>query len=679
MEERFLLIRDRIKEIEGEQELPGAYRDIFSVMAHFLTDIFEYHDRVTAGDMDLGEYEKWQELLYKNEAPDTYKESFLCPSYAVEKLGDGGTLLSAIFSDLLGTRIFAAEDNVEMLVVFAELFVQVYCCYTADYEADPQAAYEGALDAYRSFYFDYMDELSEAAVCSQLSPISGVVGQILHEADLSDITYLYRYGVHIGDNEIKMAKFLASMSEDKIEAMAKTYTEGYRLGFISTNKDINKKKTVGIHYPIGFERVVRAAMGQFKNLGLSASVIREPFLSYMGRGKGKQGCYTTSFNKQFEYDHKDDKSLYYDRAYVERRLECLDAAFSRHADEALLYGGPAVIEVFGEEKFDPKNSEANTKLSEKQQHLDVHDKSRASEITYNYIPGEERSFTIISYPLPSIGDNFDEIFEKTVEINNLDYVLYRDMQQKIIDVLDSGYQVRVKGCGDNETDITVKLHELSDPANQTNFENCVADVNIPVGEVFTSPVLEGTDGVLHVSQVYLGDYTFKDLKLTFKDGMVTDYICKNFDTDEENKRFIDDYILFHHKSLPIGEFAIGTNTTAYRAGRDLGISDKYPILIAEKTGPHFAVGDTCYDHEEDVITKNPDGKDIVARDNSISILRKSDEPEKAYFNCHTDITIPFDELLYITVDRADGTSADIIRDSRFVVPGTEPLNEPLEK
>lgn len=106
------------------------------------------------------------------------------------------------------------------------------------------------------------------------------------------------------------------------------------------------------------------------------------------------------------------------------------------------------------------------------------------------------------------------------------------------------------------------------------------------------------------------------------------------------------------------------------------IADKYTILIAEKTGPHFAVGDTCYSWAEDVKVYNPDGKEIIARDNSISILRKED-PSKAYFQCHTDITIPYDELGSIVVVAKDGTETEIIRDGRFVLPGTEILNEPL--
>ena len=129
--------------------------------------------------------------------------------------------------------------------------------------------------------------------------------------------------------------------------------------------------------------------------------------------------------------------------------------------------------------------------------------------------------------------------------------------------------------------------------------------------------------------------------------------------------------------LPIGEFAIGTNTTAYQVARDYGIADKLPILIAEKTGPHFAVGETCYSYEEDNVTYNPDGKSIIARENEISAKRKED-PDKAYFSCHTDITIPYDELGQIKAVRKDGSSIVIIENGRFVLPGTEELNKPMK-
>ena len=222
-----------------------------------------------------------------------------------------------------------------------------------------------------------------------------------------------------------------------------------------------------------------------------------------------------------------------------------------------------------------------------------------------------------------------------------------------------------------------QFHTLQNPEKETNFENCVADVNIPVGEVFTSPVLKGTNGILHVSQVYLEGLNFKDLEIRFKDGMIETASCANFETKEENDAYIRENILFHHESLPMGEFAIGTNTTAYVMARKYGIAQRLPILIAEKTGPHFAVGDTCYSWEEDNHVYNPDGKEIIAKENEVSAQRRED-PLKAYFNCHTDITIPYEELGLIEVLADNGYRAEIISGGRFVLPGTEELNKPLE-
>ena len=82
------------------------------------------------------------------------------------------------------------------------------------------------------------------------------------------------------------------------------------------------------------------------------------------------------------------------------------------------------------------------------------------------------------------------------------------------------------------TNLKVQLYRLNNPEKETIFENCVADVNIPVGEVFTSPVLKGTNGLLHVSKVFLRGYEFKNLKVWFEDGKTTKLSCENFATEE---------------------------------------------------------------------------------------------------------------------------------------------------
>jgi DNA-binding MarR family transcriptional regulator len=112
--------------------------------------------------------------------------------------------------------------------------------------------------------------------------------------------------------------------------------------------------------------------------------------------------------------------------------------------------------------------------------------------------------------------------------------------------------------------------------------------------------------------------------------------------------------------------------------KKFNILPQMPVLIIEKMGPHFAIGDTCFSWEEDKPVYNPDGKEIIARDNDVSILRKTDM-DKAYTNKHTDITLPYEELAYITAVTESGERFDILRDGRFVVTGTEEFNEPLEE
>ncbi len=659
--ERYEVVTERVAEIAADAKDAGKYADYFEKTAQYLMLLNKVVNHALKDEIRGMEEEYAVEIntqLFADIKGEAYETSYANPTFAVAQFGkEAGQMLSMLSANIHGAKRDAFEGNLQGVCIYSELFVELYC-----YFCEEEVELDLVKDALYSFMHDYSEVFNENFVCRMINPDYDYYTDIVMEADLSNTAYLYRYGMHVSENETGIAKFLNTFSDEEIQAMADTYTEGYRMGFIATQKDLSIKTTVDVRYPIGFERMVRAAVKNFEKLNLRG--VLRPF--------------TTSANKQYEYDHKEDAAIWMDKAYVERSLEVYRTVFEKYKEMAAGYAGPAVIEVFGEEPFSPASKEANPKLDEKQQKLSIYQRSEFGQIMNRYIKGEERSFTIIAYPIPEIGEKFEEIFAETVKLNTLDYVLYRDMQQKIIDVLDQAEKVHILGANGNKTDLYVSIYPLENPEKETAFENCVADVNIPVGEVFTSPVLKGTTGKLHVSQVYLGEYNFLNLEIDFVDGMIDKYTCTNFDSEEENKKYMQDNVLFRHETLALGEFAIGTNTTAYKMAREYDIAAKLPILIAEKTGPHFAVGDTCYTYDEDNITYNPDGKAIVARDNEVSILRKTDM-SKAYYNCHTDITIPYDELGRITVIKRDGSTEDIIVDGRFVVPGTEELNKPLDE
>jgi len=653
MRERYILCMERIRAMEEETSVSAPFYAYFREMADFILEIDRLTQKLQEGHFEQATLEELKEQnrrLYADIAGEAYQESYANPAAAVQRLGkDYGQLLSWLYTELRGMIVWAYEQRLMDLTVVAELFIEIYNAFE---EATPTV--QELRQIIYWYVSDYCDVFIPDRIREQLDPGLTFARDIICEADLEDVRYLYRFGEYITENELEISRFLAKLPQEQIDAMAATFTEGYRMGFVNAGIDLGKKKTVNIRYSLGFERMVKAAVVQFEKMGLESIIYREARHSINRRPQGNPGYGSTSPSKQYIYDHKEDAALYLDKKLVERRLSMLQAAYEEYRELAAVHAGPAVMEIFGEHPFLPKPCEEALHLDERQQELTVYYNSQSGRLVNQYIPGDERSFTIIAYPIPEIGENFPEIFAEIVKINTLDYKLYQGIQQTIIDALDKGVSVHIKGAGKNRTDLTVQLTELSDPGKETIFENCVADVNIPVGEVFTSPRLTGTNGTLHVTEVYLNELKYLDLELQFVDGMVAGYTCKNFDTEEENKKYIKDNLLFNHEALPLGEFAIGTNTTAYVAAQKYDIASRLPILIAEKMGPHFAVGDTCFSWSEDTPTYNPDGKKIVAKDNECSILRKVDV-SKAYFNCHTDITIPYDELDYIRIQRADGS------------------------
>lgn len=681
--ERFSLCRERISQI-GEEGLPeAAFRDYFYRTAKQTELFIQEYLYVAEGkpeEAGMKELQERNRRLYKDILPENYGKSYANPAFASAALGkEFGQILSFLAAELRSLIAFAYEQDVESMVIRMELFLEVYHAFVfAGEERKALPEYGEISDMIYWFASDYSETMLEKNMRSTFDWKEDFALTIIMDSDLTDLRYLYRFGEYITENELRMAGYLNTLSEEKIALMADTYTEGYRIGFEMTGKDIHKKKSVNIRYFLGFERVVRKAVENFRKIGLESVIYRAPSSFLEGRKLSKNGFYGASANKQFDYDHEYDQALFYDKKYVHHRLENYRNALESVKELAAVHGGPAVIEEFGDVPFEPESKEENLRLNEEQQKLAVEFQSAAGALMNEYVKGEERSFTIIAFPVPEIGDNFETIFDGVLRINTLDYKLYQGIQQKIIDTLDKAEYVHIKGCGANRTDLRIALHKLENPAEETNFENCVADVNIPVGEVFTSPVLAGTNGVLHVSKVYLNGLKYLNLEMTFKDGMITDYSCTNFDTPGENKKFIRENVLHHHDTLPMGEFAIGTNTTAYVFARKYDIGDKLPILIAEKMGPHFAVGDTCYSHEEDLVTCNPDGKRLIAKENEVSVLRGEDMA-KAYLNCHTDITIPYDELGELTAVDGSGTEYPVIRSGRFVLEGCEELNRAFDE
>ena len=716
--ERFRLSVERIELMAEEECTAPSCAPFFKYAAEWILMLLRHRRILEDGSferMPIKQLEEKNHELYADILPGHYEKSWANPGFAIRRLGqEMGTLVSALMMELRSMISLVYEGDAERFLIRMELLLEIYFAFVTAYndyqseteeteESQAESGLEGSSsedravpaqmppavhikEKIRQFLEDYAAE--ETLVRVQRSLVGGGIPErILREWYVpGDMRCLYRYGCYISDNERGVFSYLQSVGEETIAKMADTWTEGFRIGFEVTGKDLSIRRRAGLLYHVGFERVARRAAENLEKIGLTAVIPGMQgnlFTQHLGRGGG--GYSTTSANQQYGYDHREDLALFFNDVLRSRRTQALQQAYKELENETVLYAGPVVMDTFGEKPFSPVMHEEYPRFSKAQQKKIARCRQEADLLYDRAVIGKERSFTIMAFPLPEItkgyadGDleaSFDEIFQAVIDINTLDYVTYRDVQARIIDVLDTAQSIHVVGAGENRTDLTVRLQTPDDPSRQTIFENCVADVNIPVGEVFTTPALEGTDGLLHVTKVYLEGLLFEDLAIRFEKGRIVDYSCGGFPTSEEGRKYIEENILFHHDTLPMGECAIGTNTKACVDAARLGFLERLPILIAEKTGPHFAVGDTCYSHEEENRIFNPDGKEIFAKDNDYSLLRSTD-PDQAYFGCHTDITIPYEEVGLLAAVRSDGTQIPVIRDGRFVLEGTEMLNLPF--
>jgi leucyl aminopeptidase (aminopeptidase T) len=175
-----------------------------------------------------------------------------------------------------------------------------------------------------------------------------------------------------------------------------------------------------------------------------------------------------------------------------------------------------------------------------------------------------------------------------------------------------------------------------------------------------------------VQEVYLSGVPYRELELEFHDG----YLARVDSGDGAD--YVKRHLLYPHETLTAGEFAIGTNTSAYAIARRYGLLPRIPILWLEKMGPHLAIGDPCFARGEDAGVFNLyDGKEMTARENERTAER--DSGKEIYYNKHIDITIPYQDIGSLYGVAHDGEECMIVRTGRFVLPGAEGLNEGLEE
>lgn len=201
------------------------------------------------------------------------------------------------------------------------------------------------------------------------------------------------------------------------------------------------------------------------------------------------------------------------------------------------------------------------------------------------VHGEQRvkhtRWCVLRWPSPSMAQlaqkptaGFEDFY---FNVCTLDYAKMAQAVKPLQQRMAAADRVEIKGPGD--TDLSFSLKGIDAVA-------CAGSHNIPDGECFSAPVRDSVNGVIHYNTptVYMGR-SFENVRLTFKDGRITDFTADQgaddlagiFDTDE-GARYV-------------GEFAIGFNPHITHAMRDILFDEKIAGSL------HFTPG-RCYDEAD---------------------------------------------------------------------------------
>ncbi len=184
---------------------------------------------------------------------------------------------------------------------------------------------------------------------------------------------------------------------------------------------------------------------------------------------------------------------------------------------------------------------------------------------------------VLRYPSPSMAqmakmstDAFEDFY---FDVCTLDYAKMGKAMQNLKAMMESTDQVRILGPGD--TDICFSIKGI--PAIP-----CDGHMNIPDGEVFTAPVKESVNGVIHYNTPSPHDgFTYENVRLVFENGKIVEATAN--DTERINKVFdVDEGARY------VGEFAIGVHPYITRPMGDILFDEKIAGSI------HFTPG-MCYD------------------------------------------------------------------------------------
>jgi len=172
-------------------------------------------------------------------------------------------------------------------------------------------------------------------------------------------------------------------------------------------------------------------------------------------------------------------------------------------------------------------------------------------------------WVVLRWPTPSMAQlaemstqQFEDFY---FDVCTLDYAKMARAEIPLKERMEKTDRVRI--IGPSETDLMFSIKGM--PAIP-----CVGDWNIPDGEIFTAPVRDSVNGVIHFNAgtIYHGR-PFDNIRLVFRDGKI-------IEASGSDTKGINEILDTDEGARYVGEFALGFNPHIFRPMRDILFDEK---------------------------------------------------------------------------------------------------------
>jgi aminopeptidase len=171
---------------------------------------------------------------------------------------------------------------------------------------------------------------------------------------------------------------------------------------------------------------------------------------------------------------------------------------------------------------------------------------------------------VLRWPTPSmaqLAQMSTEAFEDFYfDVCTMDYPKMDRAAQSLAKLMEKTDKVRLNGPGD--TDLAFSIKDIP-------VIPCCGEYNIPDGEVFTAPVRDSVNGVIHFNTptIYNG-VSFTNVRLEFKNGKIVGASA------DQNSEKLENVFDTDEGARYVGEFAIGFNPFIMHAMKDILFDEK---------------------------------------------------------------------------------------------------------